>query len=804
MNSKLSKAIVMLVAAIFLVGVIPPFIVNAQPPPYGSMWMTPSSVSLSTDNPEHTIGYRFNITVSLSMDYVKAGASGIQAWQFNLTYPTEYLDVSRCNVTYNNVTSKLFQGLTTWPSFSVNEGKGYVLAAELTTAGYKEVPCSGSLAWIEFVVTDVPDKLETLTGLFSFGNEQTYVTDDQYEQYYAPDDITVSGATYTFEWKRPSPAYMSIEHDGSAVWPLVYGPFPPPAVGQTFNAQIYVNVAAAWGLTSASFCLCYNTTVIDVIGGLETPPENITINDAVWDLDTSTVTVTHGEPDRIDFVVYPKEGVVPSGKVLVATVKFTVILQEESPPAPPDWTAESPLDFCGVVIEDHAGLIDVGPSVNGKVIVKALRPAPPYMEVVPNLKVLGPDPSIGKVFNVDIVIKNLHTSWCLIAYQVRVAYDPEILEVVDIIEGPFLQDSRWNLGGTFWIADVVPPTWMFPQHVMFADLLLVNPTFYPQAPGPDVPDLTPPVNPVLATIKFKVIKQNIGGETLISAIDILPFWPPEDCHFLNVDAEYIPTDTAKIVNGTVKVLPMTVVGRQIDVYGGAVNRGYGASLPFPAPYGGQGPNEPMDLVTPQSVVYLYAKVTYNYWPVQQKDVAFVIDGPAGKWRYANRTDSDGVAWIRFQMPWPCDDPESILGLYTVTATVSICDVTTSDTLQFKYDYLVNIVKVSTDKYSYAHEEYVEVRIDYKSKAGLRYPVFFSVVMQDDLGTTVATGTASAEVVGAMFCLERYYWTTVSLYIPKHAFAGIAKIFVEAYDKDPAEGGTPWCPGVTTEISIAPA
>ena len=37
----------------------------------------------------------------------------------------------------------------------------------------------------------------------------------------------------------------------------------------------------------------------------------------------------------------------------------------------------------------------------------------------------------------------------------------------------------------------------------------------------------------------------------------------------------------------------------------------------------------MDVVEPQSWVYLWANVTYNYWPVQHKNVAFEIQEPDG-------------------------------------------------------------------------------------------------------------------------------------------------------------------------------
>jgi hypothetical protein len=245
---------------------------------------------------------------------------------------------------------------------------------------------------------------------------------------------------------------------------------------------------------------------------------------------------------------------------------------------------------------------------------------------------------------------------------------------------------------------------------------------------------------------------------------------------------------------------------------------YGEPSAFPAPYGGQGVNKDMDLVIPQSVVYLLARVTYNCWPVQSKDVGFEIDGPYEQegwdktnpqtWRqrqayhvrkYSNRTstgdceDPGGVAWIKFQMPWPCDNPESYFGKYRVTATVDICGVVVNDTLWFDYYYLVEITKVTTDKYYYPHCNNVEVTVEFRSKAQQPYPVLFAVVLQDELETHVSYDYKELTVANAAFCHWKTYAFNVTLHVEKWAFAGYAHIYVSAFDKDPTIGGAPWCP-----------
>ena len=514
---------------------------------------------------------------------------------------------------------------------------------------------------------------------------------------------------------------------------------------------------------------------------------------------------------------------------------------------------KSDLDFCDVYLEDHTMEIPHATSKDGEVRILAIVALPmPWLEVEPKDTVLGPEPCIGKQFDVNVTVKNLDTHWYVVAYQFRLSFDPTLLQLVSITEGPFLTDSRWNLYGTFFVADEEPDG-IFGHHIWAGGILLPNDTtgeydqtIYPSAPGPNVTDLVPPVDPVLATIRFECIYQPISPTDVPSknescGLDILPFWLPENCHFVDVDGNYIPTDTAKIVNGTYLIYWSYATGRRIDVIGGAVNRGYGVPFSetephvFPAPYGGQGlfnaatfdytsPVGVMDLVIPQSVVYLVAEVTYNCWPVQSKDVGFEIEGPflQEPWdpeepvkkdappfhtrKYSARTNGTGFAWIKFQMPWPCDNPESYFGKYKVTVTVDICGVVTTDVLWFDYYYLVEITKVTTNKDYYKHCEDVEVTIEFKTKAHQDYPVSFAVVIQDELETDFGWYYTNTTVGGAPFCHWREYTVenqqaiTGPIHVVKWAFAGFAHIYVSAFDCDPTEispitgqHGAPWCP-----------
>ena len=167
-----------------------------------------------------------------------------------------------------------------------------------------------------------------------------------------------------------------------------------------------------------------------------------------------------------------------------------------------------------------------------------------------------------------------------------------------------------------------------------------------------------------------------------------------------------------------------------------------------------------------------------------------------------RTNEDGVATISFAMPWPCDNPESLLGVWKVTATVNIRDVVVNDTLYFYYDYMVHIWKVTTDKFYYEHCETVEITVEYGSHANQTYPGLFSAVIKDELNVVVDKVYLNGTILGgAQFCT--YANNTVKLYIhiEKWAFAGYADIYVNCFDKDPTEGGFAWTPQYFVDDAI---
>jgi hypothetical protein len=820
-----SKLLVPLLTAIMLIGAFPVF---AGPPPNvphsgNAVWMEKTFIphtgydyaNFTTD--EVTVGSKFNITVFVNFTE-DVPTNLIGAWQVVIVYDNSLLNFSRyaftekitdpSNPAFGQAISQWRKNCGGWKvtrAFSKgswDDTHDYILPGESWAApdvGEPDNPkmykgSNGTLVWVEFEILALPGKgLEINTELeFGFGatikckmlNDVGADVASYFTYYNFPVNII---------WIQPSVLpYMAVDPTSRT-----YGPFPPTAVCTLFTEDIYIMaLSGAWGIVNASFKLSFVTSFLDI--------HDITMDTTNWDVAaTADNTTTDG---IIDFYVETSKSL--ANDVHVATITFHITAQGTYPD--PDYV--SPLTFSDVVLKDHTLLIGTRAPQNGLITVKSLITLPlPWLEVVfvdtgTNEITLGPEPVVGDTFKAEVWIRNLHFAWYLVGIQYRLSYCPSLLQVVSVKEGPYLPSfNQTNELPYTWFTAILESDGMYGPHILVGELILPNGTG--QWPAP-LPGADPPEDGLIATITYKVIDQQCDRNLTCS----LEF---KQTKLIDKFGKTILTDDP--VNGTVRVLTISMYwpGRLIDVYGGAVNRGYGVPFSetnpgvFPAPYGGQGLFENMDLVIPQSVVYLLADVTYNYWPVQSKDVGYEIEGPFEQegWdpqnpipreayfvrKYAARTNETGTAWIKFQMPWPCENPEELFGKYRVTATVDICGVVVTDVLWFDYYYLVEITKVTTDKYCYSHCEDVEITIEFRSKAQQRYPVLLAVVIQDNLETHFGYAYVETFVEGAEFCHWKEYTETVTIHVVKWAFAGVAKIFVSAFDKDPTVGGAPWCP-----------
>jgi len=799
--------LVMLVLSVF--AIFP----NVHAVPTPTISLTPSSNIYTTDTAY--VGYKFNVTVSCS-DVPSLGGANIKL-EFNDTIinATRWWAPSWDPSFFMPLP---YKALPT-PPYSigyihVSPGNGYVKVA-VSKAGEPPVAPwghNGTICIFEFNVTALPPKLGELNCTLKIDSAATYLLDPAAAE--VPGVVKNNG-WYEITWAEPDPALMGVQPKLTE-----YGPYPPSAIGEDFDIGVYIeNLDAAWYLTSASFKLTYNATVIDVLGD----EANVTWA-GIWG--THSITFTRdSDPAVLDYMSISVSdpsttpGGSPPADELVATLKFTVLMQSNTPPCPVGYFDGSPLDFSDVVLMDHIGPVDTAAPNNGTVKIYALMTLPMALfKVEPVLTVLGPDPSIGKEFDVNVKIGGptavgLSFAWYLIGVEFRLYFDASLLEVVSITEGPFLKNGPWNRHGT-WFVGVYNPDSYFRPHVMVGEMLLPNMTN-------GVYDMTswPNGTGTIVTIRFKAIKQECP-DPFECELGLGPLFP--GAWAIDRDGLYVPIDEASNVNGTYIILPFAMPGSVVDVYGGAKNGGLwtGYPAPFIDPWGGQGANHWMDLVFPQSEITLYALVTHNYWPVQTKEVGFEIEGPFEKdgqgtlvkkepgydiWLKATSvTDEDGVAKLVFRMPWPCDDPENITGIWLVTVTARVGDEVVMDTMAYYYEYLVYWKKMTVTPYYYTHDDTVTVKVLYQTHSVQKYPAWFSIVLTDDLGVPVWIELVNATIGGATWCTWKSGDFTTKLEIPKWAFAGYAYIHISVYNKDPTDGGFAYCPEYPPiEIQIGP-
>ena len=765
----IKKLMFLTLAVILLTSILPAFAVWHEPI---AMWVEPDSISWDTATV--SVGYKFNVTV-----WVNVGTQEVGAWQFKMIYDPSYLSFTgRAGLTgTGGMRSEFFEksGTESW-GLLLATGADYVQVAESWKSG-PYATGNGSLAWVEFEVVGTPDKGETLNlklDISSSYPDDTYLLDPDMNTI----PMDVFDCTITYTWSPPPIPVLMVDpssrfFDRYSHW-----------TGVTFTEDIrFDDLDPAWYVTNVSCTITFDPSFLEVL--------SVTF-DPIWNVETAyTIDNVAG---TVDLFAETDQSI--SGDVIIATLEFNITAQGTYPEI-----YESYIDFASYSVFDHSiNITDVYGTdvVPGYVTVEGyLAVHMPHLEVVPNEVVVGPEYVVGQEFTVSVDIKRLHFAWKLIGVQFRMTYCDDLLEVVQVEEGDFFKPFAPY--GTFFCSYVEED--YYGPHILVGTMILPNASGYwdqfPPYPGAEWGE--PGENGTIAEITFKIKKQ-------------LTAWPPVNltCTFglfdiimIDVEGNDVPYDTP--VNGTYTCISNPAREVHIDVYGGAVNRGYG-SIPFPAPYGGQGINATMDMVAAQSEVTLFAIVTYNYYPEAYKVVAFEIIDPYGKtWaKLTAQTNESGIATITFRMPWTWSNATKYFGEWTVVASTEVADVKVFDYLWFKYDYLVNIWNVATDKYYYEHYETVTITIDYGTYAEQAiYPGVITATILDETGQPIGYAETTVTIGGATYCSYYNLTETLTIYIPEWARAGYAYIHVNIFDKDPAEGGSPWCPEYVTEIYILP-
>ena len=127
-------------------------------------------------------------------------------------------------------------------------------------------------------------------------------------------------------------------------------------------------------------------------------------------------------------------------------------------------------------------------------------------------------PYLNDTFDVNVTLEDVDAALELVGVQFRLRYNTTILEVVDVAEGLFLQDPRWDLYGTFWVSYVEDDV-LYGPHVLAGNMIYPNTTNgafdqtqFPEGSG------------IVATITFKVL-QGPSSAALFTLIDTQLFDP---------------------------------------------------------------------------------------------------------------------------------------------------------------------------------------------------------------------------------------------------------------------------------------
>jgi hypothetical protein len=264
-------------------------------------------------------------------------------------------------------------------------------------------------------------------------------------------------------------------------------------------------------------------------------------------------------------------------------------------------------------------------------------------------------------------------------------------------------------------------------------------------------------------------------------------------------------------NGTVQC-PVRTLGLAIDLYTcrDGVLQNNGLWVTPPAPYGGQGPNNPSDMFEPQAEVDLQALVVYNEDPVQQKLVSFEIHSPHDDYIIyrENYTDVNGIAWIKFRIPWPCDDPVGkIFGEWKAIATVEVAKQIVNDTMPFKVWWPVEIVSVTAKDTTYVKykpsPETMEFVVEFRTLRMQPISVLLTVDVYDELGFHIGSDKFVTTVGwdSYTYCQFINYTHTFAIPMPTNAVVGVATVYADAYTDFPWLGGVPYCPEASNTFYI---
>jgi len=433
-------------------------------------------------------------------------------------------------------------------------------------------------------------------------------------------------------------------------------------------------------------------------------------------------------------------------------------------------------------------------------------PPPYYPTLLIKPSVVKPD-KINDVFALDIMVKDVHAGWSIIGFQFSLMWNTTFIEPAApyFDNGTFLEGFQYYADGVFYVADInthnrpPPLTPIDPayNYSMFAALLLPDGDPNPPYHAP-FPSTTGTEEVKLMTVYFKAIYETISPVEDWTWIEFITFDVDEDTYAVN---KYLHVVQCNSVDAHYRA-PMKVLGLSIDLY-----------TQYPSPYGGQGGNQTSDMFGPQALVDLFALVTYNEYPVQQKLVGFQVFHEGATQTYniyrEGTTDINGIAHVSFRLPWPCADPvNEIFGWWYVNATVEVAEQIVVDNLKFFVYWPVFIISIEPNATEFVQRKTggddLIFKVTYGTYSMQTLPATITATIYDELSffigsdflvTTVGWGEYGHEAE-----LKSYEWTT-TMPLPTNAVVGKGTAYGNAFTDFPWNGGVPYCPEVTNTIDF---
>jgi hypothetical protein len=205
-----------------------------------------------------------------------------------------------------------------------------------------------------------------------------------------------------------------------------------------------------------------------------------------------------------------------------------------------------------------------------------------------------------------------------------------------------------------------------------------------------------------------------------------------------------------------------------------------------------------DVYGPQEEVCIAAKVTYNDEPVEYKPVGFeMIDanGIARDYRVAF-TDADGIAIACFRIPWEGSNAEAEMGDWSVVGTVDVAGTTVTDTVKFRFNYILHTFSITVDPSTLKKLETLTIDVDIQSNSMNSRHVFLTMVAVDECKVPIDLAIDDFWVAP-----EDGMSLGNTITIPQWAFVGNAVLYVNLFTDAPSAGGLPYCPEHTAFFTI---